>query len=65
LNNFPSRVFALKDFFGRFADVVVRVGDSSFPCHRAMLCAYSNYFSSLIMPKTGDCFNAVIEVDKV
>lgn len=39
---------------GRFCDVVLRVGEESFPAHKAVLAACSEYFES-VFGRQGDC----------
>lgn len=37
---------------GRFCDVILRVGEESFPAHKAVLAACSEYFESVFSRQT-------------
>ncbi|XP_065135978.1 POZ (BTB) and AT hook-containing zinc finger 1 isoform X2 [Paramisgurnus dabryanus] len=39
---------------GRFCDVILRVGEDSFPAHKAVLAACSEYFESVFSCRAGD-----------
>lgn len=50
---------------GTFTDVVLRVDSSEFPCHRAALCASSNYFSTMFTGQLRESRQSVISIHGV
>ena len=48
LNNYPGFILAdalnEQRLVGSFCDVIIKVGDKTFPAHRGVLCAASRYF---------------------
>ncbi|XP_056885943.1 POZ (BTB) and AT hook-containing zinc finger 1 isoform X2 [Takifugu flavidus] len=51
---------------GRFCDVILRVGEESFPAHKAVLAACSEYFESVFSRQTeGDCDSKELEMHTI
>lgn len=51
---------------GRFCDVILRVGEESFPAHKAVLAACSEYFESVFSCQTeGDCEAKELEMHTI
>lgn len=51
---------------GRFCDVILRVGEESFPAHKAVLAACSEYFESVFSRQAeGDCDSKELEMHTI
>ncbi|KAM9456331.1 kelch-like protein 24 [Clarias gariepinus] len=64
----PEHVLhVLNDFrkSGTFTDVVLQVEQQEFPCHRAVLCASSQYFRTMFMGKLRESGQSVVQLNKI
>lgn len=50
---------------GIFTDVVLQVAEQEFPCHRAVLCASSHYFSTMFMGQLRESSQSVVRLNQV
>ncbi|XP_048874372.1 kelch-like protein 24 [Brienomyrus brachyistius] len=50
---------------GIFTDVVLQVEDQEFPCHRALLCASSNYFRSMFQGQLRESCQSLIKLQGI
>ncbi|KAK6973368.1 kelch-like protein 24, partial [Biomphalaria glabrata] len=50
---------------GQFCDVMIYVDDVEFPCHRVILCAYSDYFQAMFSSGMQEAITQSVKLNDV